>query len=491
MGYTTGIGISGALVQLPMGILQGEEIRRRREREDEASSMARAEFENRQAIFGRTKQDWARQDAVSQIEGDLQAGNITPEEAYTKLAKRGYGAEALRLRGVMTNLQQGEQNLSQGKQLFEQQSTINGLQIGELDRKRVNQNIIQGMLGLDTKGANPEFLDMMNKVGAERGLLASGSRVVGMRRTGKRNQEGIETVEYSVDDGSGNITPKQVDIETLGGALGVDDLRAVGTAQASRRLHRDQVWMQKQGLDDARMAQLITALHQMRKEAVDATLKDVPTIEKEMESIRKEMSNNMMTPGYNASKDELRLKQLEDKKDVAVKSAALLARGFEPVIYRDSSGEIQAAQVRTVVPVGAKPGDRQRAINYRFDDNAFWNNNGSTMVADMLVKDKNSPEYKMIVEKTAGKWAIPVVNPSNGKMDVITSGTDTPASSAPLLEKAKANGFVPMTMPGIDYGQAWGHWDLPGALELAEKFRVKHHSMGVGSGSKGYGVLPK
>ena len=144
------IGIGSALSALPQGILQGEEIARRREREDEAARMAKAEFENRQTIFGRQKQEWGKSDAVDDATAAYLASAQTDadkETMYAKMAAAKAGGMALQTKGVLTQQRAAEQNIDLSAKSFDLQSQQHAEAMKKARRENLQQEIQMTLLG--------------------------------------------------------------------------------------------------------------------------------------------------------------------------------------------------------------------------------------------------------------------------------------------------------------------------------------------------------
>lgn len=480
MSYMTGIGIGNALGGLPHGLFQGEEIRRRREREDEASAMAQAEFQNRQELFGRQKKQWTAEDIAQDLYSKLQSKQITEDEFKQGMAKAGLGEKLFNY----TN-QQAEADMR--KRQFEQQEKVGEYQLGEYARQRRAQEMMAGILGLESGQATSALMKHVNE---DFSKTNPGSEIIDIKYGGKSKGDNIGLVKYKVRDGNGNIVEHVKDYEELGGLLGLPGLSQVGTNQANRNQQRIAWSMQGQAMTDARRAQAEAAFHTRRQDALKPQLdvfnrmsSDLSKLETEIAKARSGGPREELIKLYTAKKTQL---------DVEAAKIEPLSKGFMPDVYLDlSDNKVKSSHIREVVPEASTPGDRSRSFAYRFDDRAAFMNPGSTMLADALVKDKSSPLYADIKKRSSGKWTIPVFNAQTNQIDVIDGG-ENPSVSAPRIAAAKLNGFEPIVLEGIDYGHAWGLPDVSSSRKMAEDFKIQRHSTKVSGAhrGRGNGVMP-
>ena len=491
MSYMTGVGLGNALSSLAPGIIQGEEIARRRSREDEQMEQARAEFENRQQLFGRQKQSWTKEDETDAALSEYQASQKTPEDEarmYTRINGVGAGRAAFETQGVI-------QSRDIQKQGFDLQQKLGESQLTEHQNKLRDQEIVHGMfmgqVSNDWSALMPHVQKSLDSHPSTRGSRIVSISMADGKNAPKYDADGISNIVYTTVDASGKERPNIVNLEKAGGMLGSELLSRVGTMEANRALTHRQLALSQQGLEDGKMGLLQQHLEN------DKNTRMKPLLEEQKELIRAAKDAEIKSGEATEAKSIARLKASADKfksesADLTERIAAIAA-GYYPEKVVDNGVVVNAA-TKIIAPIGAAPSDRSGTVSFNASNGSYFMdpNNRSNFV-NALVKPmpgeddasyqarRKSAEAMPVL--SSGGWKLPIMNPVSGSVDVIDP------SVPGAMQRAKDNGYQPVRFGGFNYGETLNHYDVLAGEDLMEKYKVRKHSAGIHV--SGSGVVPR
>ncbi len=511
------IGIGSALSALPQGILQGEEIARRREREDEAARMAKAEFENRQTIFGRQKQEWGKSDAVDDATAAYLASAQTDadkETMYAKMAAAKAGGMALQTKGVLTQQRAAEQNIDLSAKSFDLQSQQHAEAMKKARRENLQQEIQMTLLGGDMAGFQASAQKALDETrpGTQIKKLSWATTKDGSILHSSSNGQAM--MDYEVV--SNDVPHKnRMTVSEIGSLLGSPHLMQLGQQQQSHDEWLKSYKRQGAMLNEERnKGNYAAAQAQLEKNRVDAAARWT----EDVKNINLDLSNEAKKP---MGADPARVKMLEEKRDIASQKMHAAYNGLDFYEIQDVGGKVIGIDARkTVIPLGEK--DRTHAIDIRPADSGFYVNADNKMrIASVGVTRKpgeSDDDYDKRVKPVAASlvtgWNNLVQNdkgetrfipaPSNtyqGKIAAPFPGESQDNYEARLAtygskldENAKENfrylaqGWKPIMLPNLDLGERYRSADVPAANAVVDMY-ADHSGLtrGVVSGGRGGG----
>lgn len=499
MSFNTAIGLGSALTQLPAGIIQGEEIQRRRSREDEMAAQARAEFQNRQEMFGRTKKGWSMDDAVNAALARYEASGKTPEAEqalYDELNASGAGRDAMNTRGVLQGQAQSAGMYGMQKAGFEQ--NLRTTQKAEAD-----QDIVRSFM-TGKYGALKSHAQKAEDEAAQReGRTPEQVVETGVARTPSgdvRRRNGMTLVYRKVRGADGQERTDEFDVGQAGAFLNSPGLMNLA-AQERAGFQMDRQF--NASLGEARKGNEI-ALQKLHHDERVARAKfhddELRGVEKKIEIYTTQKAKAMTDPS-SANLDlggiDKELTRLNTQADAIKQKANAAYHGFDFDEKRDAEGNLIGIDYkRSIVPAGSK--DPALKIDWRPADKALYAN------ADNLVRlvsmtnpradGEDDQAYTARLKGVAKRdgltsgWNALMVSPDGAKSVVVPAGAWSDGEKPAAYNRLYENGWRPVNPPGFNYGTDYNTPDAQGAAAVAERASDSSRSARVGGRS---GVMPR
>jgi hypothetical protein len=497
MDYNVGIGLGGALSRLGPGILQGEEIGRRRTREDEEQARLRAEFENRQTMFGRQKQMWQKEDSVGDLTAQYLAGNLDEPGLYQGMAGAGAGQEALNLRGVLQGQEQNKQSFEMNKKSFD-------LNYGEALSAAQDRELVRSFYRGDTSAlTNLARTQMQERAKKDPTFVPPDIIDVGLMP--EKSKEGLTQVYYREKGSDGKVRTNTLDVMRAGAFLGSQGLMALGDRERTYAQNERALSAQAAVGRKSNEIAIQRLNFEQRKEQAAEFQKRIDKLEGRRKIAQEALSKGLNNGNVNSvdiAKLDREIAVEEQRRDAAF-------QGYDvyPKVDPKTNEVVGVERRRSIYPKGNM--DEATKIDWRPDDNSLHMNadnvprvmsmvnprlDGETQPAYMdrlkrLAKAQGvKPGWVAVMQPPAGlQGAAPVV--------VNTGHWSDPEVQPDNVKALLSRGWTPVLPPNFDLGTAYRMPDAQEAARSAERAGETKASSGVRVGRSsgavgGRGVLP-